>query len=551
MYQRQYSARQLMKRAITLVVIISQMAISGIAFSQPQLLSPALQPADNAFICGQDFNGDGQWTQQGETATCVTGSRYSAEQAHQTGNGYISNPPSYSCPIGQVSCNQQNAYFCPFDGKRCTDGATSCSKSQHCQPFQQSFEDSQACSTDSKIVATACTSISKQIDDIVVKGSSCPVTGLQYWQDGPAGADHNNVCAAACSQPVDYYTCPLTHHQYDSLNQCTQDCWQLNSREKYRCPLTGVESNDVNQCNATCSETQVCSVEKSFSCPLSDSGNQYACINLDASNNSDNFVCAKPACGQYSNNHQDNETDTGIYIDDGDYDEDGMCLGQVMIFGGRAMDCRTPGISSAYQDCCAKDDGEIYYDSMGSLMDSYSYMEAITTAYEAAVVAYNAYSAGATAAEAATAASDFLATSFDPTTMAITVAVMLIMNYLEKACPPDDIETAIMDASGFCVDLGLVCSKKWFGNCVQEVKVKCCFSSKLARIIHQQGRPQLGLDFGTADEPNCRGFDAEEFQSLDFSKIDLSDYYDDLRKKNQTDIHNDLSDTITNRVGGQ
>jgi conjugal transfer mating pair stabilization protein TraN len=243
-------------------------------------------------------------------------------------------------------------------------------------------------------------------------------------------------------------------------------------------------------------------------------------------------------------------TDRGIFIDDGDYDENGHCLGSVMIFGGGAMDCRLPGVSSAWQDCCAKDDGEIYLDSMGSALDTYSYMQGMATAVDAAAVAYNAYSAGASSAEAASTASDFLANSFDPTTVAVTVAIMLIMNYLEKACPPEDIETAIMDSSGFCIELGTKCTKTWLGECVQTVEVKCCFSSKLARIIHEQGRPQLGLSFGTADAPNCAGFSAEQFQSLDFSTIDLSAYYDELRYRQQNDIQQGLRDTITDEIKG-
>jgi conjugal transfer mating pair stabilization protein TraN len=243
-------------------------------------------------------------------------------------------------------------------------------------------------------------------------------------------------------------------------------------------------------------------------------------------------------------------TDRGIFIDDGDYDQSGHCLGSVMIFAGGAMDCRLPGVSSAWQDCCAKDDGEIYLDSMGSIIDTYSYMQGLTTAAEAAAIAYNAYSAGASSAEAAGAASDFMANSFDPTTMAVTIAITLIMNYLEKACPPEDIETAIMNSSGFCVELGTKCTKEWLGECVQQVEVKCCFSSKLARIIHEQGRPQLGLTFGTVDEPNCAGFSAEQFQSLDFSTINLAEYYDELRHKKQNTIEQDLNQTMTSKLQG-
>jgi conjugal transfer mating pair stabilization protein TraN len=76
--------------------------------------------------------------------------------------------------------------------------------------------------------------------------------------------------------------------------------------------------------------------------------------------------------------------------------------------------------------------------------------------------------------------------------------------------------------------------KKWKGY--------CCYKSKLARIIQEQGRPQIkayyynnpsrgdpsSMDWGSAKNPNCRGFTSVEFQVLDFSKIDLSEFFGDM-----------------------
>lgn len=63
----------------------------------------------------------------------------------------------------------------------------------------------------------------------------------------------------------------------------------------------------------------------------------------------------------------------------------------------------------------------------------------------------------------------------------------------------------------------------------------------MARIIHEQGRPQLHAfqpdgAWGTPAQPNCRGFSPDEFQALDFSKIDLSEYFDDVQKDLATKI---------------
>src|SRR3546814_19770346 len=77
---------------------------------------------------------------------------------------------------------------------------------------------------------------------------------------------------------------------------------------------------------------------------------------------------------------------------------------------------------------------------------------------------------------------------------------------------------------------------------------ECCFNTKLGRIIQEQGRPQLkafnGNLWGTAKKPMCRGFTPEEFQALDFSKIDLSEYYADIEARAQSDIQLDMGERV-------
>lgn len=48
----------------------------------------------------------------------------------------------------------------------------------------------------------------------------------------------------------------------------------------------------------------------------------------------------------------------------------------------------------------------------------------------------------------------------------------------------------------------------------------------------------FGLDgaWGTPSEPNCRGFTTDEFQMLDFSKIDMSEYFADMQAGLQDSI---------------
>lgn len=59
-------------------------------------------------------------------------------------------------------------------------------------------------------------------------------------------------------------------------------------------------------------------------------------------------------------------------------------------------------------------------------------------------------------------------------------------------------------------------------------KVFCCFATKLSRVVQEQGRDQLNIDWGKADSPDCRGLSLDELTRLDFSKIDLSEVVEDL-----------------------
>lgn len=85
---------------------------------------------------------------------------------------------------------------------------------------------------------------------------------------------------------------------------------------------------------------------------------------------------------------------------------------------------------------------------------------------------------------------------------------------------------------GQCVQIGTYCSERvnlvFTSVCVERSTSFCCFSSKLVRIIQEQGRPQLGISWGTPQNPDCRGFTPEELQQINFEAIDFSEYYSDI-----------------------
>ena len=130
-------------------------------------------------------------------------------------------------------------------------------------------------------------------------------------------------------------------------------------------------------------------------------------------------------------------------------------------------------------------------------------------------------------------------------------ATNLAATLFMSSCDKQDIITSTMDDSGRCHYMGTYCTKKIkFVGCVQKVKSFCCFNSKLARIVQEQGRPQLatfGADggWGSAKHPNCRGFTPEEFQALNFDNIDLSEYTEDIERSVRKNIESTLQNTAT------
>jgi conjugal transfer mating pair stabilization protein TraN len=91
--------------------------------------------------------------------------------------------------------------------------------------------------------------------------------------------------------------------------------------------------------------------------------------------------------------------------------------------------------------------------------------------------------------------------------------------------------TAIRKGQNLCHHVGTYCSSKFLGACVESKEAHCCYNSRLARIVQQQGRAQIGKGWGSAEAPQCGGFTPEEFQRLDMSTMDLSEFIAEIQSK--------------------
>jgi len=120
--------------------------------------------------------------------------------------------------------------------------------------------------------------------------------------------------------------------------------------------------------------------------------------------------------------------------------------------------------------------------------------------------------------------------AFDPVSFAIAVAITLITEYLQ--CEPEEQVLALKKGQNLCHYVGTFCKVKGgLGDCVEKAEGYCCFNSRLARIIHEGGRPQLGLDWGPPENPKCGGFSQAQLEAIDFSKIDFSEFITEIASR--------------------
>lgn len=307
-------------------------------------------------------------------------------------------------------------------------------------------------------------------------------------------------------------------------------------------------------CQETANGAALCPIQQAscvedpggtYSCPL---GSQYACLTpVDGGTPACSPHGCTPVVGGAVVTEEPLVDDLGA-SNDGVVDADGTCLGMIEIFSGRAVRCRPAGLNTSFSNCC-KDQGKIVKDGMGSSLSSIGTKIAIAKGvWTGMKAAYTAFKAGATASQAASAGANAIIIGIDPTSIAISLAINVMMDFLLSGCDQQDMEVGMLRGSGMCHEVGTYCASSILGVCVQKAKGHCCFNSKLGRIIQEQGRPQLksfnSLGWGTAKQPYCRGFTPQEFQALDFSRMDLSDYYADIEARAQSDIQIDMEDRI-------
>lgn len=123
-------------------------------------------------------------------------------------------------------------------------------------------------------------------------------------------------------------------------------------------------------------------------------------------------------------------------------------------------------------------------------------------------------------------AAEGFAFDFSPAGFLATALAHFYAGY--RSCDAEDQRTALERGQRLCHYAGTVCEKKAAGKCITTRQKYVCFNSRLARILNEQGRPQLGRGWGTPVNPDVRGFTQEELELLDFTAMDLQEFVRDV-----------------------
>ncbi len=120
------------------------------------------------------------------------------------------------------------------------------------------------------------------------------------------------------------------------------------------------------------------------------------------------------------------------------------------------------------------------------------------------------------------------------------------------SCSYEEENLGLQKEKGHCIYVGSYCSEeeKLTGICLKKAESYCCFGSMLSRIIQEQGRSQIGLNLGTAESPNCSGLSLEQMQKLDFTKIDFTEYTQELTLDMKEISSKDIEDKVISEIGG-
>jgi len=144
--------------------------------------------------------------------------------------------------------------------------------------------------------------------------------------------------------------------------------------------------------------------------------------------------------------------------------------------------------------------------------------------------------------------------------LALDIAWKVITLFGLFDCSEENKVTEMKIDEGLCIrNIDDYCDSSFLGICLVRVHINCCYNSKLARIIAQQTRKKdkagviQAQPFGlqNINSPRCEGFTPDQLSKINFSNLDLSEFYASLTSGGdplRTDKPTDADSTVTGKI---
>ncbi len=354
----------------------------------------------------------------------------------------------------------------------------------------------------------------------------CAVTGAARCVDGPA------------TKQIDGAPVTRACWRYETAMSCqygapTDECAPLAAAG---CTPAGTTCRQANPATGACEIT-----ENRYTCPVAPGSA------VTTSNCPTNVFCIAGSCFNttYTNDADfarsmsflEAGREAGVYLD----------TDNLQVFKGEANSCR----DRLLKNCCYADSAgsgmsnqsvygvgsRLVYDTLMNAGNREFVYQGLTALLTGGGFSGSFTSYGVTVAVNGTAlpasssvlyAGESVVVAFDPWSLVIAVVIYIVMSMM--SCNEAEGKLAMKEGAKLCHTVGTYCSSclRILGKCVsciEHTTTKCCFNSVLARIINEQGRLQIMKWWGTAEMPDCSGFTIAQLQALDFSRMDLTEFY--------------------------
>lgn len=479
--------------------------------------------------------------------------------------------------VTSVSGTEVNAASCaPAASARCQEVTSVCSEKggrkvingrvyyERCWAYTKTYECSHpAASTCDGLAAAGCEMVEEACSEAAADGT-CLTTTRRYRCAGTAGAEEadyegsdktpdGTVTVSSCAAVESDEACSLKSER--CLAQDASDATKCREREMtYVCGSgDGAVADDCAAiaADAACRETdaQCLGYDDAGNCTMTTK--TYVC-EAAATTESLGEVCGTDLClagvcrpqadAEASKDFLESAAVLEIMRQAGAYGE----VGNGRLFTGAASSC---SVKAAGFSCCRTENAEVTSGMSNSL-----FSVALTTGIDAAwqgikyvgsPYVYDLLSTSDTSAASwlltrlygdagsgvytpsfsmygvtASVSGGSLTLSFSPGSLLFSLATQMAAEYF--SCTDEDRMHALRRSQNLCHYVGSWCKKKGGSTCLEKEESWCCFNSRLALVVQTEGRKQLGIGWGTPEAPACRGFTIEEFQALDFSKMDLT-----------------------------